>query len=155
MTSRDLAIGSALICLSLSACKYREGETRSGAVSISNAYGIFDDPEVSIALEEAITAEDAVSSFKAAVSKLDVSGSLQAASGRRISVIGSAHSVGGQPALWMPDGDGSVVIIVKDVREWSTEGKLSHRSLLSVSGDLSAESGNYYLSNTDYEWIDS
>ena len=55
----------------------------------------------------------------------------------------------------MPDGDGSVVIIVKDVREWSTEGKLSHRSLLSVSGDLSAESGNYYLSNTDYEWIDS
>jgi hypothetical protein len=91
--------------------------------------------------------------YEAAVTKLNVTVDLHHSAGRFISVIGARHDVKGQAAIWIPDSQKSVTIIVKDQKPWS--GAPSHRSLIYITGLLTIEKGQVCLSRTTWEWIDS
>ena len=91
--------------------------------------------------------------YEVAVSNLNVTADLQNSAGRFISVIGARSDVNGQAAIWIPDGQKSVTIIVKDQKPWSDAP--SHRSLIYITGFLTIDKGEMVLDRTTWKWIDA
>ena len=91
--------------------------------------------------------------YEVAVSNLNVTADLHNSTGRFISVIGARSDVSGHAAVWIPDGQKSITIIIKDQKPWS--GAPSHRSLIYVTGLLTLEKGKMFLDQTTWKWIDS